>query len=588
MSMLHSPAPQGQVIPLAKPPLYWLRLAKRHSKRGEHSQAAALLRHAISLDPASVDLRIEYARALRDMSCYEASIREAFQALTLERPGLAPYHVIGRNMLSLGRAQEALDAFSYCMDSRQELPAYTLHDGEEDLFIALEELMGQQAFRNAARLDALLHISSRRIANGNYPGAEQSLRRAARFDASDERLNALNAMLYEALEKHEEALACALLSAAQNPRNIPSLCSLASIRIQLGQRELACAALMKAAAACRYAQDEQLFCCTALALGMPELSLMMLNHTKEKYPHRLPTLYNCAVTLLQLGRLDDALAYLHQCRDLDPEDLAVQSLFLKAVQWKSEGVSSSDLRQKTQLLVCYPYLAADAVQGFVIELGDAFSKGMDAFAARLLHDKRLYRLFLYCTSLPDLSLAPLLHPVACSIAQTSHAAAERLLRDVLVQNTPGGASKHHALLSLSSLEMQPPYVVWQDGRIFQVLPHGSCTPSASALQRHTARRIQTISTIIGDKRMIPYMLYVLSRMTRRERYAFAADRNHVWTSALLCHFSHLYGGSAMNVSPDANPEMTRRINRVLTLIRKRLPIDREETPRSALSVTKEE
>jgi len=578
MNKSHSPATKGQVIPLSKPPLYWLRLAKERRKRGEHSQAAALLRHAISLDPTNADLRTEYARALRDMSCYEASIREAFTALTLDRPGVLPYHIIGRNMLSLGRAQEALDAFSYCMGSQKELPAYVLQYDEEDMFTVLEDLVGQQVFQNAARQDALLHISSHRIACGNFLGAQQSLRRAARFDSSDERLNALNAMLYEALKKHEQALTYALQSATQNPRNIPSLCSLASIRMQLNQRGLACAALIKAAAACRFAQDEQLFCCTALALGLPELSLIMLDHTIEKYPHRLPTLYNRAITLLQLGKLDDALAYLHQCHDLDPEDLAVQSLFHMATRWKDENIPCHTLLQKARQLVCYPYLAADVVQGFVMELGDAFSKGMDVFAARLLHNKRLYRLFLYCTSLPDLSLTPLLYPVACSMAQISPAAAERLLRDLLVQNVPGGTSKHYALMALHSLEMQPPYVVWQDGRIFQVMPPDNRSPFATALQRYAARRIHTVAAITGDKRIIPCSLYMLARMTPRERYAFAADRNHVWTSALLRYFSQIYGTTALKPQ-DSNPEIIRRTNRAFSLLRKRLPIDlKNQTP----------
>ena len=174
MTNLHRPEASGQVVSFERPSHYWLRRARRHRKRGEHHQAAALLRRAVALEPGSGALRLEYAQSLRDMSCYEASIREAFGVLALEPTGFLPYGLIGRNMLSLGREQEAMDAFSHYLQQARTRPEAGLLWEEGDETFVLGDLL-EEPRPGSARYEALLHIASIRLAQGDLERCRKRL-----------------------------------------------------------------------------------------------------------------------------------------------------------------------------------------------------------------------------------------------------------------------------------------------------------------------------------------------------------------------------------------------------------------------------
>lgn len=561
MSHLHRPVDAGQVVSLVKSPQYWLRRAEQHRKRGEHYRAAALLRHAVALDPASGDLRMEYAKALRDMSCFEASTREAFGALALEPTGFAPYQIIGRNMLSMGREQEAIDAFSHYLEQARELPGLLFSDDDDELF-ELEDLLDAPPRRGKARLDALIHIGSLRLARGDLAGAQRVLARAQQRSELDDCMHALGAMLCQAMEQPERALAHARLSASQNPQNVPALCALASVRLQMRQRELASAALMKAALCCRYPHDEQLLCFTSCALGMPELALAMLRLSRHKNPVRLPTLHNYAVALLKQGQLSDALAYLHRCRDLDPQDLTVQSVFETAMSWSEQALPKGEVSKNAEEISFYPFLSPEAMDRMLLSLGLEFGSGVEGVASRLHTDEAFYRQFLQILSISGDTLARLLYPIASVLEKDSPSTAERLLRDVLVQSAPSEDAKRYALSALVALGVKPPYVIWQSGRILKVAPREETDVPASFLQRRLLRRIRATAARVRDARMIPHVLTLLSRMGYRLRYAFAADRGQRWSIAMVRHFSLVHGMTPPDpVINSPNSDFQRRVDR---------------------------
>ena len=540
MKSAQRPEMSGQVVSLERSPQYWRRRAQQHRKRGEHSRAAALLRHAVALEPSSGDLRVEYAKSLRDMSCFEASNREAFGALALEPGGAAPYRIIGRNMLSLGREQEAMDAFSHYFEKAWKMPEIRFEMENDEEFYELEELWDTPSGGRKARLDALCHIGASRLARGKLESADKTLARARELSPKDERLYTLSAMLCEARQEMAQALIFARAAAEKNPRHVSSLCALASIRAQLGQRGLAAAALLRAAFYCRFPQDEQLFCFTASTLNMPEIALAMLRLSKHRCPERLPTLFNCAVTLLQLGRMEQAQAYLHRCLEGDPEDLVVQALFHQAKAWEKEALCARAVAEKAQALPFYPFLPHEAVTRLLTALGDAFEAGMEAFAARLITDGECYRGFLYALLLPGAPFSRLLFPVTSAVAALDGAAAERILRDILVQNAVGDTVKRYALSALVSLEAKPPYVIWQNGRILQVALPGESVPQASVVQRHIARRIRKLARQAKDQRIVGHTLSLLYRMSSPMRHAFAADQGRVWSCAVQIHFELTY------------------------------------------------
>ena len=556
--------PAGQIIPLSKPPQYWLRRAEQHRRHGEHRRAAALLRHAVALDPASGDLRMEYAKSLRDISCYEASTREAFTALTLEPADFAPYQIIGRNLLSMGREQEAVDAFAHYMEKAQALPEMLFSLSDEDEFSILENFWEERPRRGRARLDSLCHIAAQRLARGALPRAEAAILRVATLSPADKRLPSLRAMLFEARGQLEEALVYARLSLAENPRHIPSFCALATVRFRMGQRGLAAATLMRAAYFCRFPHDEQLFCFTAAAVGVPALSLAMLQLARHRSPGRMPTLFNCAVVLLQMGKQKAAMGYLHHCLELDPEDMAVQGLFRTAQRWAEEGLPQAEAWQEARALSFYPFLPVESLQLLLADLGHTLEQGMEIFARRLLEDKGFYRGYLHALFLPNASLPRLVYHVAVAMAAFDAGAAERMLRDILVQNAPGESAKRYALAALVFLEAKPPYVIWQSGRILRVFPPGGRGGIGPALRHRLVQRIREVAGYAKDARLIPHALALLSRMSHRRCYAVAADYGHIWSAALWQHFalSHGLGAPALPWERIAgSPGLTSRMER---------------------------
>ena len=544
MTNLHRPDSLGQVVSFERPSHYWLRRAQRHRKRGEHHQAAALLRRAVALEPASGELRLEYAQCLREMSCYEASTREAFRVLALEPTGFLPYGLIGRNMLSLGREQEAMDAFSHYLEQARVRQEDALLWEEENESFVLEDFL-EEPHLGSARYETLLHIASLRLAQGDLEHAHRRLNRAARVHKGDARLHALFAMLYQALSQQERALRHALLSVQDKRRHVASLCALASVRMQRGERGLAGAAMLAAAFHCRYPYDEQLFCFTASALNMPQPMLSMLRLGKRRNPDRVPTLYNLALALLRQGKTEEAVAYLHRCRDLDPEDVTALFMAQAVTGWVETGMSREEQCKQARQLPFYPLLPPEAEHRLLETLAHALSEGLPAFVNALQTDGLLYRQYLYALASPIGNVGRSLFPVAMALAKNASDQAERLLRDVLLQNPQGEDGKRLALSMLMTLGAEPPYVLWQNGRIIQVDPRATPARIASVTQRLILRRILSARRMVQDSRLPAHALELLRRMDHRTRYAFAAYLGHIWRNALGKHFCLTYGLAEM-------------------------------------------
>ena len=83
-----------------RPASYWLHRAEKVKQQGDVIRAAVLQRHALRAEPQSDAAAMAYALTLRQLGCYEASIREAFRALA-QNPHRTPLFGIVAEHISI-------------------------------------------------------------------------------------------------------------------------------------------------------------------------------------------------------------------------------------------------------------------------------------------------------------------------------------------------------------------------------------------------------------------------------------------------------------------------------------------------------
>jgi len=523
----------GEVVKLQRPSAYWVGRAARHRREGNRLRAAALLRHAVALSPTDSDLRMEYARILQEMECYEASNRAAFGALTLDPQRYGCYGLIGRNMLALGYEQEAMDAFSRYLWAVKKTGGTAEFDEELDELEAFETDQHQQR----ARYEIQLSIASRRLASGDYAGAERALNRAKPTRNADDRYDSLRALLYQAHGDGEAALKSARRACRRNPTSARAFCTLAGAYCMAGNRVKGASALLAGALRCETAQDEQLFCYSAVSLGYPELALCVLRRSLKVSPDRLPAFFNTSVIMLKLGRLEVAEAFIHRCRDLDPSDVPARCTSRIMEQWQELNLTPRQVRTVAKTLPFYPLLSPAASNDCLTQLAQALNEGIESFCERLQQDDTLYGILLYELCNPDHQLTRLVPLLATNLPRDF---AERLLRELLVQPTQDENIKRFAAASLISLNAKPPFVVWHAGRIAEINPSVHSRRDAGFSRQMLVRRLVDLQRKTGDFRLMTHALHILCRMGARRRVSIVRDTDKVFRAALEQHYLLTY------------------------------------------------
>ncbi|MCE5343135.1 MAG: tetratricopeptide repeat protein [Eubacteriales bacterium] len=524
----------GEIVKLQRSSAYWMGRADRHRRQGNHRRAAALLRHAVTLSPADSDLRVAYARALQEMECYEASNRAAFGALTLNSRHYACYGLIGRNMLALGREQEALDAFSRYLLGVKQAGGIAEYDEDLDELEAAEN----KRMRLQARYETQLNIASNRLSGGNLARAARALTRARPARWADERYDSLRSLLLQELGDLKGAVRSAQRACRRNPRSLRARCTLAGAWCQWGNRAKGASALLSAALCCKTTQDEQLFCYSAVSLGFPELALSVLRHALKLSPDRLPTVFNTGVVMLKLGRISDAESLLHHCRALDPTDVPARCTSRTIEQWNGLELKPWQVSYAAKALPFYPLLSPAESNDCLAQLAKAISKGTDVFCQELQEDESLYNLFLYELGDGSHQLGRLIPLLA---EQLPPAFAERLFREALVQPTPDDRIKRFAAAALMNLGAKPPFVVWHGGRIAEINPSVLSRRDSNLSRIMLVRRMVDLERTTGDTRLMTHALRMLNMVTPRQRGKFVRDTNAVMRAALEQHYLLTYG-----------------------------------------------
>lgn len=526
----------GEVVKLQRSSAYWVARADRHRRQGNRRRAAALLRHAVALSPQDDDLRVAYAQTLQEMECYEASNRAAFGALTLNPKRYACYGLIGHNMLALGNAQEAMDAFSRYLWAVRQAGGIVDVDYDEELD-ALEAAENDSS-NTRARHETQLNIASRHLAMGDYDKAERSLRRAHPARQADDRYDSLRALLLQGKGDVQGSIHSAKMAVRRNPFSVRARCALAGAWCMAGKRSRGASALLKAALYCESAQDEQLYCYSAISLGFPELALCVLRRAVKQSPDRLPSVFNTAMILLKLGRMEDADPLIHRCRDLDPADVPARCTSRTLEQWRVLELTPRQVSYAAKALPLYPLLSPAESNDCLAQLAKALAGGTDAFCTQLQEDEALYNLFLYELGDPDHQLSRLIPVLAMHLPQDF---AEHFMREVLVQPTPDDTAKRLAAATLMKLGAKPPYVIWHAGRIAEIDPSVQARRDGTLSRSMLIRRLANVQQQSGDTRLMTHALLLLHRMNPKLRAKVVRDTTGIFSTATEQHYRLTYG-----------------------------------------------
>lgn len=518
---------------------YWLKRAFRYLNAGQQRRAAVLFRHAARLEPTSLEARMGYAIALRALHCYEASNREAFAALAHDTTRYLPYHLIGLNMHSMGHKQEALDAMSFYLegsfDGLFDTPSWDSHlyESEAVPFDPFEKLPAKQT-----RLEGLLRIAANQIKKGDLVKAKAALAQSSQkpYNAPNAQRSQLTALYYEKLGKPE--LTISHMNAAMRiaPDDAQIIATAAGLLWRL-QNKRAYFTLLRAASLARTSLEELMVCTLADQMGQLHVAYRMLILAIKREPNRQPTCYNLSLCYLKKGQLKEALWYIHLCREIDTDDVQVEYLFALIEEYEAEAQSEAEIVEKAKGLSFYGMLSSHELKCAVAPLLQAFDAGLEEFAARLTKESKLYNRFLFALALPIEGAGSIL-PTLCELLPLEFS--QRLLRHVLLIDPKDAAYKQTAIDLLAAMNLPSPYIIWHEGHIISVDPKPAPHLQPRLLQRLLYRQFRIAANMQGSSSIVPYMLEMVSRMSRAERIAVASDPQQIWPLAFAQSFNEFY------------------------------------------------
>lgn len=516
-----------------RPAPYWLRRAEKCKQAGDLRRAAVLERHAARTDPGYAAGPASYALTLRQLHCYEASNREAFAALAYDPSRMALYGLIGQNMIALGHRQEGLDAFSLYLNARDD--GQTVRAPWDGDVYELEEAYWEPPVKRRARLNGLMHMILSRMARGDMDGASRALQRARRapFQAPYARRDELAALWHERAGRPQEALRYVRRALRLRPYDAQLSASAACLLGRLGRAGEAASALTRAAVCASTPADELLVCLASEQLGAHEAAYAMLSRSLKRCSGRYPVLYDLAVCLLKLGRLEEASRSIHLCRELDPDDVPGEVLFNRVMDMETRALTPEQVRAEAASVSYYGSLNEEELNRCLKPVTQAVREGPGALAAAMAADAKLRARFLYMLALPTDWPAKLLPSVCAAMPPED---AQRLLRQVLLADPRGSLTKRVAMAMLVSMGAPAPYAVWQDGRLGYVDPTQPPPQTASFYQRMITRCLNRAAALAQDGSFMPWALARVRRMSESERFRLIADRRKVWPLALSIRY----------------------------------------------------
>jgi len=237
--------------------------------------------------------------------------------------------------------------------------------------------------------------------------------------------------------------------------------------------------------------------------------------------------------MLKLGRLSDAEPFIHQCRDLDPLDVPARCTWRTIEQWRSLELDTSQVSMAAKALPFYPLLSPAESNDCLAQLAKALGDGVEVFCDQLQEDDTLYSTLLYELGNADHQLSRLIPAITAHLPRDF---AERLLREVLVQQTPDDNVKRYAASALMSIGAKPPFVVLHAGRSAEIDPSVQNRRDANLSRVMLVRRMADIQRKTGDYRLMTHALRILNRMGPRRRMGVVRDTDRAFRAALEQHY----------------------------------------------------
>ncbi len=510
-----------------RPATYWLRHADRHKQSGDLVRAAVLQRHAVRAEPGSDAAHMQYAMTLHDLRCYEASNREAFRALAAHPDRTDLYGLIGCNLLHMGLDKEGLDALGHYL--RANIPAMApWHEEACELSDLYPDPFPIK--RRQARLNGLLQMAARRIARGDLDGAQKALTRAGKppYQAPNGQRELLWAV-YHLRRNEPEAYELHLIRALElNFFDVPTLTSAAVLCRRTGAHIPSRMLLLRAASIARTPTEQQLVCHTADGMNMVFMAQFMLKRTLNGRYDRCPTLYDLCVCALKTGRLQEAVRLIHLCREIDPDDVPSDLLFMRVMGWEEQNLSPDEVRRAARGVSFYGSCTGAELDACARPFIDALQSSASALGSAIAEDDRLRRRLLFLLTLP-LDWPVTILQIVCS--QLPDDQRETLLREVLLQHPAESAAKRYAMNVLHRMNAPAPCAAWSRDRFLLTDPNRLLVPVPTFRQRQLTRFIRRLSQVYGGD-IVPWALSVISRMTPAQQCRLIGDHWKIWPLAL--------------------------------------------------------
>lgn len=533
------------------PAEYWLKRADRLRKNGDRRRAAVLLRHAVRTHPESDSACMHYAFILRELGCFEASSREAFAAMAAVPSRSWMWGLIGLNMLSVGKRSAAMDALGLYLEgegpSADHLPPW---NDEACCTADFLSESGTEPPKRRARLNGLMRRAARRLQQRKLDEARCALERASSrpWPARDPKRDLLWAT-YHLLTGN--ALECAgFLASAASSGKPQILAAAAGLCGQLGEMTIARNLLLRAAIAAAAPGDETAVCLASDELHLPRAAEGMLRRSLKRRADRFPVCYNLCVCLLRQGRWEEAVPFIHRCREIDPDDPSGEILFSLAA--RMEGADAEQVRRMASACTYYGAFSQTELEACAAPVTEAASAGPEALAARLREDARLRGRILQLAAMP-------LEWAGGLVSVTAEACggrdAEAFLREVLLAPDASDAARSTAVSLLVQMGAQPPFPLWADGRFLLVDPTRPPDPEPTFLQRHITRRIHQAQKLCPGERNLSLWCVALVRcMNHAQRCALVRDPYHVFPAALAIAYCDQAGAAPPRLFGEVNQE----------------------------------
>jgi tetratricopeptide (TPR) repeat protein len=151
-----------------------LALAEAYIFSGQNDKALPLLDKSVSADPANYDLRMIYARALRDRKQFPAAAAQFYEAAKLKPSEFKTWDQLGDMLYMMGDFDKALEAFTKAHDLGDDAPGNWFFRA-----ITLDKLRQLNPKLAKPALEAYQKFLS--ISQGKFPDQEFQARQRARI-----------------------------------------------------------------------------------------------------------------------------------------------------------------------------------------------------------------------------------------------------------------------------------------------------------------------------------------------------------------------------------------------------------------------